>query len=203
MVQPVGVTANLVSFNTNSRPANLINQSGLSQPYTSLGIDFATYVATTTHNSDPFANIMIYAVNPAAVFDFNLGGSKSIDAVAFWNIGGNFQINVGQFTLITSNDASFANSVTLGTFNPSAGGPLGAAPGQVFNFGPTTASFVRMKDITVAGRTSTVAFSEVAFREVSAVPEPASLTMVCLGAVCFGVARAWRRRTASVSGRCT
>jgi len=173
---------------------NAFNQSGLSATYISGVTDFATFTATTTHNSQP--NNDYIAATTTGNVTFDLGSVMIIDKIAFWNfggLGGNPFFAATQFTLVASVDASFTAPIVLGTFNPAVFG-TSLNPAQVFSFAPTNAEFFRLQAFVSNGAPG-VGIGEVAFNSTNVVPEPASLFLIGTG---LAVAAARRRFGASV-----
>jgi hypothetical protein len=130
-------------------------------------------------------------VLPPGNVDFNLGGSVEIDAFAIWALISTNPDNMGNFTLLASNDASFTTTTTLGNFTPtySAGSPI---PATVVNFTPTTASFVRL-EITSNNGGADAGLNEAAFG-IELAPEPSSLLMAGIGIVSVLGYRVRRRK---------
>jgi hypothetical protein len=191
MLQPDSASTNLDSV----RPvANVINQSGLSSPYTSLATDFSTYIASgPTHNGDDTNNLWIASSgNTVGNVDLGLGGSFTIQSMALWNDADSSNA-IRNFSLRAADNAAFNSSVLLGNFTASAtNGTNTAALPEVFNFAPTQASFVRI-EITSNYNGPSSSFGEVAFR-ARAVPEPSSLAL--LGLTGFGFMARRLRKTA-------
>jgi hypothetical protein len=176
-------------------PNNVINQSGLSAPYTSGVTDFAAYIASNpTHNSSDARNAWGSNFGATGNFDFDLGGTYAIGAFALWNYGGGLPQNVVGFDLLAADNAAFSNPTTLGSFtaNPDTGRYTAVLP-EVFTFTPTSAAFVRMHITSNNGSRYTI-FGEAAFSaQATAVPEPSSLALLGVGA-CGLMGYAWRRR---------
>jgi F5/8 type C domain/PEP-CTERM motif len=184
---PVSVSTNMGTQGGNTTGnfalVNTINQSGLSASYISGVTDFTTYTATTTANSSAPTDIWFSNFIATGNVDFNLGGSYTIDQFALWNMG-NID-SVKKFTLLASNDSTFATTTNLGSFTAGEGSSNNtlAQAAQDFSFAATTASYVRVKITSNYGFPFT-GISEAAFGGVvpaAAVPEPASMVMLGLG----------------------
>jgi hypothetical protein len=181
MLDPTAVSTNMGTFSGNIN--NVINQAGQNPTYISGVTDFASYTATATATPGNASDLWTSA-NAATMgnVDFTLGGSFEIDSFAVWALVSTNGDNIGNFTLLASNDASFTTTTTLGNFTPtySPGSPI---PATVVTFTPTTASFVRM-EITSNNGGPDAGLNEAAFGiEPSSAPEPSSLLMAGIGIV--------------------
>ena len=163
------------------------NQSGLSTGFTSLTTDFDTYIAanrTAFHgngNNIWGSTLGIRLGN----FDFSLGGTYLVTAMAFWNLIGDPSA-VRQFTLLLDDNPSFSSPVVFGTFTASNSLGTGSnTAAQVFTIPETSASFIRLQIMNTWSEDSThTTFNEAAFR-VTPVPEPASSLLLLFGALSF------------------
>lgn len=178
-------------------PDLVINQSGLSAGYTSLSTDFDAYIASNPeHNANGTDKAWLSTDSfTSGYLDFDLGGTYVVESMALWNIGGGVKPNLKTFELYASDDASFGTSTLLGSYSAQTGlGQTTANPAEIFAFGPTSASFIRMVILTGNGGVN-VGFGEVAFEVSSppAVPEPASLVLLASGLAGTLAARRKRR----------
>lgn len=194
LLQPTGASTNMGSGTLS--PTVTIDQAGLSAGYTSLVTDFDDYISTNpTHNLAPANNWLGLAAT--GNFDFNLGGSFTIQSFALWNWGEDDDFNVIGFTLLADDNAAFSSPTVLGNFtaDPNTGSILAVLP-EVFGFTPTEASFVRMQITSNNGNPNSTGFGEAAFevQSTQAVPEPSSLAMFAVGGVVCLAGAAWRRR---------
>jgi hypothetical protein len=179
ILQPNSATSSQTQFGAAD---NARNQSGLSIGYTSLVTDFNTYIGSNPlHNSQDQPNRWTSTSLPASL-DFYLGGSFTIDAIAFWNQGAGIGSTLA-FTLIAADNAAFGGATTLGNFNPVAVGSVTAVAAQVFTFAPTQAQFVRFT-ATQSNGFDGATVGEVAFDIASATsaPEPSAAWFMGLGA---------------------
>ncbi len=182
ILDPTAVSTNMGTFSGNID--NVINQSGQNPPYISGVTDFGAYTASATATPANASDLWTSgnAVTTGNV-DFTLGGSYAIDSFAIWALLSTNADNIGNFTLLASNDASFTSTTTLGNFTPtySPGSPI---PATIVNFTLTTASYVRM-EITSNNGGPDDGFNEAAFgfEPASAAPEPSSLLMAGIGIV--------------------
>jgi hypothetical protein len=172
------------------------NQSALFPGYTSLVTDFDAYLASNPVHEGTFASALWQSAagHPTGNFDFDLGGTFTIQSLALWNLGGAAASAVNGFDLLASADPSFSSATLLGSFNANSTGVATAAPAQVFTFTPTSAAFVRMVITSNHGGTNATSFGEAAFEVQSsptAVPAPPTLLLGLVGAGC--VARLRRK----------
>ncbi len=174
----VGPTSGTTNITVDLPLVHTYDQSGLSASYVSGVTDFDSFVATTTHNSNPGSDFVTSSA--IGYIDYNLGGIFNIDRIAFWNFGVNLSYAVTAFDLT-------GNSTLLGTFNPSV--QSNPNPAQVFSFGPITTQFFRLDNFVNNGA-SGLAIGEVAFG--TSVPEPTTLALIGLGLAGIG----WKRRKA-------
>ena len=167
-----------------------IDQSGLSASYVSGVTDFNSFVSGTTTidgaNNGWFSPGTITTSN----IDFDLGGSFNIESFALWNDFQNVGQNINAFNLWADDNAGFATPVLLGSFNAIVSDePLNF--GQIFNFGVTDASHVRMEILSNYGSTFVTGFSEAAFG-ITAVPVPAAVWL--FGSGLLGLVAVARRK---------
>ena len=161
------------------------NQSGLAVGFTSLSTDFDTYIAsnrTAFHGGG--SNIWGSTLGiRMGNFDFSLGGTYLVTAMAFWNLIGDPSA-VRQFTLLLDDNPSFSSPVVFGTFTASNTLGTGAnTAAQVFTIPETSASFIRLQIMNTWSENSPhTVFNEAAFR-VTPVPEPASSALLLFGAL--------------------
>jgi hypothetical protein len=172
------------------------DQSGLSIGYTSGVTDFDTYITSGPTAFHDFGDSVWSP--PSGVrsgnFDFALGGTYLVSAMAFWNAIGD-PSSVRQFSLLLDDNASFSSPDNVGTFT--ASNSLGTGQNtaaEVFNFADTSASFVRLQILNTWSDSSfSTVFNEAAFR-VSAVPEPTTSALFCVGIAAFLLRRGRGKR---------
>jgi hypothetical protein len=199
-------TANFAMLDTPITQA--INQSGLSDTYTSGVDDFDAYIGgSPTHDNNPAAgnttDFLGDAASQAAVptleITFNLGSPYYVEAIAFWSYGQAAQPALRTIDIQASEDASFSSPVSLGTFTPFFSSNFNFQPVQVYDtFSTTIAQYIRFVNMNndPASSSAAIAFGEVAFG-VTAVPEARAwlvMGVVAVGAVCaFSVRKLLRR----------
>jgi len=197
MLEPVSASTDIPSFSLDqASPMNVVNQSGLWNTYTSGVTDFDTFMASGPPHSNGGGWVSGYFALTGN-FDFDLGGSYSIAGLALWSL--NDGTAIGDFRLLASDDATFANSTLLGAFtNNPPGGRFNFNDPQVFRFAATNAAFVRIEILSNQGSIFNTSILEAAFdaSSASAVPEPSSVVMMGLGAVGIGGMIARRLRAA-------
>jgi hypothetical protein len=169
--------------------ANVVNQSGLSIPYTPGVTDFDSYLAMgPTHQGGPIANVWLFE-GTVANFDMNFGAPVRVDAIAIWNKDDIFGTNA--FRLLAADNPSFTGAVELLSTNLAQQPPNPTpTPFQRFDFATTTDQYFRIAIESNYGAFFT-GLGEVAFAGV--VPEPSSAILAAFGAV-IGLAYGWSRR---------
>jgi hypothetical protein len=186
ILEPASASSTQTQFGA---PDNARNQSGLSIGYTSLVTDFDSYLASNPlHNSQDQANRWTSTSLPASI-DFDLGGTFTIDRIAFWNQGTGIG-STRAFTLLGADNPQFNNAITLGNFNPVAVGDVTMVAAQVFDFAATSAHYVRFT-ATQSNGFDGATVGEVAFD--LPVPEPAACSLLILSAGAGLLARRGRR----------
>jgi hypothetical protein len=165
--------------------ADTFNKNGLLTGYTAGVTDFDTYIAGNPQHSLVFAGNEWFSNSAAtaATVTYDLGSSKTIDALALWNedISG-----IGSLALETSSDGLIFAPLVAGLLptNNNDNFDYGA---DVFSFGAVTAQFVRFVMTNCPqvpngpnpGGFGGCAIGEVAFR-ATAVPEPGILELTGL-----------------------
>lgn len=181
MFQPTSVSTTMGNIG-NAVINNVINQSGLSTPYTSGVTSLASYNAT--HDSDlSTAYWNSSANNTTGNVDFDLGGTFTITNFVLWNDPSNYADQIVTFNLISSSDPTFSSSTALGSFTTNTVGDFTAIQKETFSFAPTTARYFRMQ-VTANQGDSFTAFGEAAFAGSTAAvnsPEPGSIALLALG----------------------
>ncbi|PHS14495.1 MAG: hypothetical protein COA78_05720 [Blastopirellula sp.] len=190
VISPVSASSPL-PLNTSGFPLiNLINQSGLSPKFTSGVTDWDTYFAGTVLTSTGHWIAQNKTVN---YVDFDFGSTRSLTRLAMWNYGtGGGTSSVKDFTILTSNDSSFASFQNVGSFELD-NGPRTA---QVFDISDSFGRYARLEIDSNYGFSHTVGFGEIVFESTTLepTPEPTSLAIFGIGALCMGAGAARRRR---------
>jgi hypothetical protein len=185
ILQPAGATTTMGSFSTSYAPINTINQSGMAATYVSGVTDFNSFVTSTpTSGGANGSNVWFSSSGlTTGFFDFNLGGTYTIQAFALWTDPQSAGQGVKTFNLVAANNPSFTSSTLLGSYIASTGPGVGneaANVGQIFNFAAISASYVRMEVFSNYGSTSFTGISEAAFGVVS-VSEPSTAVLLIAG----------------------
>ena len=203
LIQPTSVSTSVASFGglpTN----NLINQSGLSSPYTS-GVTLAASTASTTHADTAFTNG--WASDQTGGFSpfflsFDLGATESIAAVRLWNttvttVGA--RGDVEDFEVFSDSDFDPTNGglVSLGIFT-AADLTGNDRPAEDFALNLTTSQFFHLEINSNRGDDNNIdstrtSLGEVAFITVSPIPEPSAL--ILLTAMAGGLMTRRRRKS--------
>ncbi|MGK7879936.1 MAG: PEP-CTERM sorting domain-containing protein [Crocosphaera sp.] len=173
IVQPTAISTSMGNFSASFDIGNIIDQSGLSQTYTSGVDDFDTYIGLNPTDSGG-ANERWVGTSQTGTITFDLGQSLNTTRLALWN--STFSISsVTAFEVYADDDGDFGNGgiTLLGNFNPLFDGD--PANPQVFDFTDSVTQFIHF-NITANGGFSGASLSEVAFEGgVATTPEPTSL----------------------------
>jgi hypothetical protein len=201
ILSPVGVPINKMGFSAGA-VNDIINRSGLTDPFVSGTTDYDFYVAqipipahqglTGTNgwaSANPAGGLgtLIFQGNNYMVFD--LGQNYSIFGFALWTVNGNDGIN--GFTLTSAQDSGMTTGVTpLGTFTATKSTTSQAAEQLFVLSGMGEFVELQVNSNFNSNNIGTVAIGEVAF-DVQVVPEPAGLAVFGLGLA----ALTWFRRS--------
>ena len=119
ILQPTSVSTDMGVFSTTSTPAiATVNQSGLSagSGYTSQVTDFDSYIATSPTHLSSGLGIRWASADGTTVgnFDFDLGGTFTIESMALWNWGSFFataqqEQGIKEFNLIVDTNSGFTS----------------------------------------------------------------------------------------------
>lgn len=191
---PVSVVSNSIQQAASAfGPVNLIDQSGLSSPFSSGETDFDSYLASNpVHN--PVATNSFIAKTLTGDIVFDLGEEKEVELLAIWQ--GSIFLNqrLNSFSISTSSlpDSDFT---TVGTFVAAQGGVPSNGPteAQVFDLTDSTARFVRITVSSNYGHFANTGIGEIAFG-LAAVPEPAAAVLAAM--LAFSSAALHRRARA-------
>ena len=154
-----------------------IDQTGLSAPFISGVTDFDAYIASNpTHDSPGPANAWSGNAGLLPInLDYDLGAAYAVDTLALWTSFQGFSIN--RFQVFTANNAAFVGATNVGNFDANDTPP--PMPAQIFDLLNTNAQYLRVQILSNEGA-GAVNLSELAV-EVSAVPEPLTLTLFGTG----------------------
>lgn len=194
ILSATSVTTTMGAFISATAVEKAIDQSGLSQTYTSGVTDFATFTSQATHIglSNGSASWFSALGNRTGTLKFDLGSSQTIDGLALWNQHNLNTNDIKGFKLFDGADN------LLGTYTALQGNAQDTIAAQVFAFTSVTTQFVTLEVVSNYGG-QLVAIGEVAFRSATttttpptpSVPEPAS---GALAALALGAAVCTRRR---------
>ena len=92
-----------------------IDQSGLSANYVSAVTDFDSFVATTTAGNFEKSIGGRSGLPDPVLFDYSLGSTSTVDAIAIWNQQGSAALN--NFSLFVDILADFSTATLIGTFD--------------------------------------------------------------------------------------
>jgi hypothetical protein len=189
IIQPTSATTGMGTVaSPGYSPTHVIDQTGLTAPYTSGVTNFDTFVpATKTTAGGSGTNSWFSAAgNVTGNFDFDLGAPVAIESFALWP---DPQTGAHQgpknFNLIGSLDAAFTTPLALGSYVATEISGDANNAGQIFGFTPTVARHVRMQITSNYGSASFTGMVEAAFEQ--SVPEPATpaLLMTALAGICI------------------
>lgn len=185
---------------------NMINQSGLDATFVSGVTDFDTFTTSTTHSSGAGTFGSAAGGTNSVILTFDLGAAFAIDAMALWqNItipsppcprgqlcdDGLSGSPITQFDMFADGDNDFSNGTTtvVPIVSPTVVDPLAGA--QIFAFGPLTTQFIHLRVGSFFGWQAVPnrSLSEVAWRQVDSVPEPATLLLFGMGLTAAGLSR--------------
>ena len=134
-------------------PSQLIDQSGLSSPYTS-GVTLATSAASTTHfditSMNGFSTNQLAGGFSPFVLSFDLGATESISALRLWSsttaIDG-LRGDVQDFEVFSDNDFDPTNGglVSLGSFTALNQPVINDRPAEDFALNLTTSQFFHVQ----------------------------------------------------------
>lgn len=166
--------------------AHLLDQSGLSAGYTNGFTNFETYVASgPTHIGTSTSTANGYFSPAAAQVDVDLGATLKLTKFALWN--DNDYQGVENFNLQIADNPGFVGAVSLGSFIASYG-PLPTdygqpVPVQEFDLTDATGRYVRINFFDDHFNSGVINVGEVIFGvgELSTVPEPSALLLMCAG----------------------
>ncbi len=178
IIQPVSASTSYVELFSGSGvvAGNLVDQSGLSAPYTSGVTDFDTFVAAEDGaGSSNFDHLLANSngqnqpngvVDPGGTITLDLGSEIAIDALAFWSETGNEAITA--FNLHADDDDDFTNGGTtlLGSYSPAA-----TVDGQAFSFDAVSTRYVHM-EVTGHGGGNWIRANEMAVRAATPSSKP-------------------------------
>jgi hypothetical protein len=186
ILSPIDSDGNTLGSVGGGSPANLINQSGLSQNFISGVTDFETYISLGPTSASVTASTgwVSAAGSLGGYLQFDLGATYALSGFVLWNQNNDLAVN--GFTLIVASNAAFTSGVTnLGTFNAAEG--LNAQTYTLTGEG----EFVRMQINSTHGPNQAI-LGEIAF-DATLIPEPCSLLVLGMGWAGIGFARRRRR----------
>lgn len=184
ILSPIGVINNTIGdFDADNTTATLIDQSGLSETFSSGATNFDAFVAQNPlHDTAGAWNEWFgpFGVT-AGILDFDLGDDYLIDRAAVWNEELN---GVKDLRVSVASDPSFADAALVGDFvltdNP-FGEPY---PADVLAITSASGRYVRFEIVSTLRDYASL--GEVAF---SVIPEPATAVLLL-----FSAAALLRRR---------
>ena len=178
----------------------LIDHSGLSIDYTA-GDDFDAYIASNPVHDNLAASTWVAALDDLNVtIDFTFDQMYSFESIALWNrgtqqYGQDFNNQIGEFSLYSSNDASFRSLTLIDRFNPAANkGTILAVEAEVLGFSAVEATYLRMHITAAQPGGYLLSASEVVFDGTSVAPVPVPAAVWLFGSGLLGLAGVARRK---------
>ena len=184
LIQPTAATSTATSFG-GLPTSNLINQNGLSSPYTS-GVTLASSAVSTTHVDTAFTEGWA-SDQPAGfspfVLSFDLGATESISGLRLWSTTvttAGARGDVEDFEVFSDNDFDPNNGglVNLGSFTALNQPIANDRPAEDFALNLTTSQFFHVQVNSNIGDSVNTSLGEVAFITVGIVPEPSALALL-------------------------
>ena len=185
IVAPTGVSASSTAVGA---PINLGDQSGLSATYISTVTLFDLFLSTTTHDQNSNSNAWASGDNTNEFIDFDFGESIDLTRLALFADDSPNGNNIQDFSVLISNDPTFATSTNLGSFTASDTNP-NPITAQVYDVLDGSGQFVRL--LLTDNHGGDFGFDSFVLGEAifegtsSAVPEPSSFLMIA--GLCIGV----------------
>lgn len=170
IIGPVAVDVSAIDPNSSfADPNKIINQTGLSAPYTNGIDDFSVFTAGTTASYNGDAPSVIGGVGGQGSFYFDLGALFDVDSVATWGQDGGLAL-IFSYDLYASDAFGAAGSkLFIGGFS------AGLSPNAfAHSFGSVQTRYLEIDVTSNNGFPDASRFNEVVFGGASAVPTPAA-----------------------------
>jgi hypothetical protein len=153
---------------------NIINQSGLSDTYTSGTTDFDSFSASTTHSPNITLNNIGFtdsSTHGPQHFTFDLGALVPVSSIAIWN--SDVHGAISSFELLADDDEDLYNGIQgsiLGSTSLSSNDPNLDIPAdaQVFRFETSFVRFIHFNGLSTLLPPDNYALAEIVFGVVPA-----------------------------------